>query len=647
MPVKVTGIMQDLPDNTHLRVDMFASLSSMVAVYGEGFLQSWGSNNFHTYVLTPAGYDIAELETQIPDFLTRHVGENANDRTAFPIQRLTDIHLTSNRDNEQKANGSMAGIYTFSAIAFFILLIACFNFMNLSTARSAQRAREVGMRKVMGAGHKQLISQFLGESILLSLLAMILAVAMVELSLPWFNSFIGLELTFDYLASPGMLASLLALAILVGLFAGSYPAFYLSAFRPATVLKGDLTRGNKGAMFRKVLVVAQFAISIALVIATAIVFAQMKYASEMDLGLDKEQILVLRGAPSNGFGSSYDTMKQEFLKHPNIISVTGANLMPSEQNTNSNGVRAEGFDPEGRGMPYLTVDYDFFETFGIKLLTGRVFSTERSTDIWIRASEENPKTSASFMLNKLAAKQLGWTPEEALGKWFEVAQAEGFVQSVRGPIIGIVDDVNFSSLREAVKPLYYRVKKSIEDGAQRPNFNQMAIKFEAGNATEVIEYIDTAWKTYLPAVPMNRSFIDDNFAALYQSEKQQGELFTIFALLAIFIACLGLYGLAAFTTEQRTKEIGIRKVMGGSVKDIVLLLTRDFSKLVLLSNLIAWPAVWFLMSRWLETFAYRIDLGLLPFVLASVAAMVIALLTVGGLAAKAALSKPALALRYE
>ena len=647
MPMKVTGIMQDLPDNTHLRVDMFASLSSMAAVYGEDFLENWGSNNFHTYVLAPVGYDIAELEAQIPDFLTRHVAEDANDWTAFPIQPLADIHLTSNRDNEQKTNGSMTGIYTFSAIAFFILLIACFNFMNLSTARSAQRAREVGMRKVMGAGHRQLIGQFLGESILLSLLAMILAVAMVELSLPWFNSFIGLELTFNYFASPAMLLSLLALAILVGLFAGSYPAFYLSAFRPATVLKGDLTRGTQGVMFRKILVVAQFAISIALVIATAIVFSQMKFASEMDLGLDKEQIMVLRGAPSTGLGTSYDTMKQEFLKHPSITSVTGANLMPSEQNTNSNGVRAEGFDPEGRGMPYLSVDFDFFSTFGIKLLTGRVFSPERSTDLWIPTSEENPKTSASIILNKLAAKQLGWTPEEALGKWFEVAQEKGFAQSVRGPIIGVVDDVNFSSLREAVKPLYYRLKKSIDDGARFPNFGQMAIKFEAGKTTEVIEYIDAAWKNYLPAVPMNRSFIDDNFAALYQSEQQQGELFTIFALLAVFIACLGLYGLAAFTTEQRTKEIGIRKVMGGSVKDIVLLLTRDFSKLVLMSNLIAWPAAWFLMDRWLETFAFRIELGFAPFVLASIAALVIALLTVGGLAAKAAWSKPALALRYE
>jgi len=647
MPLKVTGIMQDLPDNTHLQIDMLASLSSMAATFGEGFLENWGSNNFHTYVLTPEGYDIARLEAQLPDFLTRHVAEDANDWTEFPIQELTDIHLTSNRDNEQKANGSMTGVYTFSAIAFFILLIACFNFMNLSTARSAQRAREVGMRKVMGADREQLVGQFLGESVLLSLLAMVLAVALVELSLPWFSSFIGLNLVFDYLGNPGILAMLAGLALLVGFFAGSYPAFFLSAFRPATVLRGELTRGSKGALFRKVLVIVQFAISIALVIATGVVFAQMKYASDLDLGLNKDQIIILQGAPSTGFGSSYDTMKQEFLKHPNIVSVTGANLMPSEQNTNSNGIRAEGDDPEGRGMPYLNVDYDFFKTFDIDIIAGRVFSADRGTDLWTPTSEENPKTSAAFMLNKLAARQLGWTPEEALGKWFEVAQEEEFAQSVRGPIIGIVDDVYFSSIREAVIPLYYRVTKSIHEGSQFPSFGQMAIKFEAGHATEVRELIESTWKNYLPAVPINRSFLDDDFAALYQSEKQQGQLFTIFAVLAVFIACLGLYGLAAFTTEQRTKEIGIRKVMGGSVKDIVLLLTRDFSKLVLLSNVLAWPVAWFLMNRWLESFAYRIDLSLLPFAGAAITALVIAWLTVGGLAAKAAWGKPSLALRYE
>lgn len=295
-------------------------------------------------------------------------------------------------------------------------------------------------------------------------------------------------------------------------------------------------------------------------------------------------------------------------------------------------------------MPNHDVDYGFFETFSIDVIAGRTFSAERGTDIWTPTSEDNPKTSASFMLNKLAARQLGWTPEEAVGKWFEDLEAKDFV---RGLIIGVVDNIYFSSIREAVKPAYYRVRRSTDPENQFYDFGKMAIKLEAGSTNEVLQFIESIWKTYLPAVPIRRSFVDDNFAALYQSEEQQGLLFTLFSLLAIFIACLGLYGLAAFTTEQRTKEIGIRKVMGGSVKDIVLLLTRDFSMLVLLSNVLAWPVAWFLMNRWLETFAYRIDLNLSSFLVAGLAALLIAWLTVGGLATKAAMSKPALALRYE
>jgi putative ABC transport system permease protein len=647
LPIKVTGIMQDLPENTHLSVDMLGSLSTIPQVFGESFLESWASNNFHTYILTPDGYDIAGFEAQLPDFLVRHVGEDAPEWTEFPVQRLTDIHLKSNRDNEQSANGSQATVFTFSAVAFFILLIACFNFMNLSTARSAQRAREVGMRKVMGAHRKQLVGQFLGESVLLGLLAMVLAIALVEVTLPWFNSFIGKDLSFDYLGQPGILAMLVGLAALVGVFAGSYPAFYLSAFRPATVLKGDLTRGSKGAAFRTVLVTMQFAISIALVIATGVVFAQMKFTADMDLGLNKEQVVILRGAPSTGFGTSYDTLKQELLAHSEITAVTGANLMPSNQNTNAAGMRAEGGEPDGRGMPYLNVDYGFFETFDIDIVAGRAFSEDRGTDIWTPTSEENPNTTAAFMLNELAARQLGWSPEEALNKWFEVSQGDGFAQAVRGPIIGVVDDVYYSSIREPVKPLFYRVMRSTDPGAQFPNYSQMAVKFRPGSVNEVLAHIDSLWNEHLADVPMSRSFLDDNFGALYQSEEQQGQLFTVFSLLAIFIACLGLYGLAAFTTEQRTKEIGIRKVMGGSVKDIVLLLTRDFSKLVILANVLAWPAAWYLMSRWLENFAYRVDLSPLTFISAALIALVIAWLTVGGLAARAAWSKPALALRYE
>jgi putative ABC transport system permease protein len=587
------------------------------------------------------------MEARLPDFLVRHVAEDANEWTSFPIMKLKDIHLHSHLDNEQKANGSITTVYTFSAIAVFILLIGCINFMNLSTARSAQRSREVGMRKVLGAFRQQLVFQFLGESILLSLLAMVMAAAMVELTLPWFNSFMELDIAFDYLGRPGLMLSLLALTLSVGIVAGSYPAFYLSAFLPAKVLKGQMTRGGGGVLFRKILVIAQFAISIALVIATGVVYAQVKFAAAMDLGFDREQIVVLQGAPSTGFGDSYDAMKQQMLQHPGVISVSAANLIPGDQNTNADFIRAEGNGPEGRGMPFLNVDYDFFKTFGIRFLSGRTFSLDRGTDIFVEPTEDNPQATASYILNELAARQLGWTPDEALGKWVEMGGNEPMTLTTRGPVIGVVEDIYFSSLREEIKPVLYRVTSHTEPVRGRPNFRQMAIKLDARDIDETLAFIEETWSSYQPDVPITQDFLDDNFEALYASERTQGQLFTLFALLAIFIACLGLFGLASFTTEQRTKEIGIRKVMGGSIADIVILLSRDFGYLVLFANVLAWPVAWFLMERWLQNFAYRIDLGIFTFIISGLLALVIAMLTVGGLATRAAWSKPALALRYE
>ncbi len=554
-----------------------------------------------------------------------------------------------------KANGSITTVYTFSAIAIFILLIACINFMNLSTARSIQRAREVGMRKVLGAFRQQLVGQFLGESILLGLLSMIIAVALVELLLPWFNGFMNLDIAFDYLSRPAVVLVLVALALLVGSIAGSYPAFYLSAFQPATVLRGELTRGRAGVNFRKALVVVQFAISIALLIATGVIFAQMNYAANKDLGFDRDHVVLMEGAPASGFGDNYDSLKQQLLQTAGVTSVTAANLLPGDQNTNSNGIRAEA--NEMRSMPFLNVDFDFFETFNISFLAGRSFSRERGTDMYNEPTEANPRATGSFILNKLAASQLGWTPDDAIGKWMEVGDDEQFEGSTRGPIIGVIDDIHFSSLHEAVIPVFYRALPYLNslyetpeyrDAAVKvPNFRKMAIKINTSNVDQTLADIAETWKLNLPDVPMQMSFLDERFEALYQNEKLQGQLFTLFAALAIFIACLGLYGLASFTTEQRTKEIGIRKVMGGSVRDIVTLLSRDFGYLVLIANLLAWPLAWYLMEKWLESFAYRIDMSLFTFVLAGLLALLIAMLTVGGLAAKAAWSKPSLALRYE
>jgi len=646
MELKVTGVIRDLPQTTHLAIDLLASIQTFAAVYGPDFLVNWAYNSFHTYLRMPAGYDIADLEAQLPDFYERHLGEGAAERTQFHPQRLTDIHLHSNLDNEMKTNGSIGVVYTFSAVAVFVLLIACINFMNLSAARSLQRAKEVGMRKVVGAERSQLITQFLGESTLLCTLAAVLAVALVELVLPAFSTFLNAELTFNYLGDPWVGGSLLALVLLVGLVAGSYPAFYLSSFTPASVLRGEVTRGQSGALFRKALVVAQFAISITLIIATGVVFAQMRFASELDLGLNQEHVIVMNSSPTAGLGESYQTMRQEWLKHPDILDVTASNLSPSITNTNGLGVRAEDNDPDGRGMPFLAVDYDFFKTYEIEMLVGRGFSQEFSNDRMVVPTAEMPITHGNYVLSALAAKQLGWTPEEALGKWFEITMCSDCDDgAAHGLIIGVARDIHFSSIREVIKPVFYYQPPPTMFGF--PSLGIASIRVSGENLEATLASIDETWSKFLPDQPVQRSFQDANFAALYAREEQQGKVFVYFSLLAIFIASLGLFGLASFTTEQRAKEIGVRKVMGGSVWDIVKLLTWDFTKLVLLANLIAWPVAYFAMNRWLSNFAYRIDIGIVVFLGASVIALLIAWLTVGGLAARAASERPILSLRYE
>lgn len=647
-PVQITAVMRDLSENTHLNSRGFISISTLTIMFGDNYLVNWGSNNYHTYVVIPENYNIDTFIDSIPDFMNRHINENATDFTDFVVMPLRDIHLHSQRDNELSANGNIVTVYTFSAIAVVILLIACFNFMNLSTARSASRAREVGLRKTLGADRGQIISQFLGESFLLSLIALALAVALVALLLPWFNNLIGLDLTLSFIGDPVGFLLLLGLALIVGLLAGSYPAFYLSSFSASNILKGELTRGSGGANLRKVLVVLQFSISIALVVASGIALSQLRYAMTMDPGFTREQIVIVSGNGLEGLGSSYQTMKQELLRNPEILSVTAANLMPGDQNTNSDGIRYEGFDDGFRGMPYLNVDFDFFETFDIDLLTGRSFSEERGTDLLVEPTTENTTSTASFIVNEIAASQMGFTPQQALNKWFEVnrgGQQGGL--TARGPIIGVVDNIYFSSIREAVKPVYYRVMEHDNPNRQFPNFGQMALKLSGNNMTDTLTFIESTWNNFMPGTPYRQEFMDLKFEELYRSEQQQSDIFTAFSIIAIFIAGLGLFGLASYLTEQRTKEIGIRKVLGSSVLGIVYLLTKDFTKLVLISNIIAWPAAWYFMNGWLENFAYRTSMGIGIFIFAALLAWLIAAVTVGSLAAVTANLNPMLSLRHE
>ena len=645
-PVQVTGVMEELEANSHLTGEVYVSLNTTVAMFGESFLQGWSSNNFHTYVVIPENYDIETFKAEIPAFMNRHIRENATSFTRFDVMPLTEIHLNSNRANEFQANGNITSVYTFSAIAFFILLIACFNFMNLSTARSASRAREVGLRKTLGADKSQIVLQFLGESLFLTLVAMLLALAMVELLLPWFNSLIGLELSVDLVDSPLTLSLLLGLVILVGVLAGSYPAFYLASFSAANILRGEIGKGSGGVSLRKFLVVVQFAISIGLIVAAGIALSQLRYAMNLDPGYTREQILYSQGDTLEGLGSNYETMKQELLSHPEILSVTAANLLPGDQNTNSDGVRFEGGSESDIGLPYLNVDYDFFETFEIDVIAGRSFSRERATDIFVEPNEERPNTTASYILNESAARQIGYSANESLNKWFEVSRGGGDYR-VRGLIVGVVDDIYFSSIREEVKPVYYRVMDPINSEQQFPNFDQMAVRVSGRNMDDTLESIASIWENFLPNAPLRQTFLEQKLEALYQSESRQGDIFTAFSIMAFFIAGLGLFGLASYLTEQRTREIGIRKVLGSSVLEIVTMLTRDFSKLVLIANIIAWPVAWYFMNAWLQNFAYRTSINFGIFLLAAFFAWLLASLTVGILAANAANMNPTQSLRHE
>lgn len=646
VPVRVTGIMENLPRNTHLDAHAFVSMQTADVILGAR-MQSWGFNNFHTYVVTEPGYDMANFEARSDDFFRRHMGEDAPSFTSFSTIKVTDIHLQSQRDNELQANGSAVVVLTFSAIAVFILLIACFNFMNLSTARSLSRAREVGMRKVCGASRGQIALQFLTESIVIAALAVAVATLLVLALLPAFNALLGTSLSLQLFANIWVLPTLLALALFVGALAGLYPALYLASFPAATILRGELTKGRSGVALRKALVVLQFTISIALVIASGIALAQLRYAQSLDLGFQKEQILVYRGSGQSGLGEDYETMKRELLRHPQIVAVTAANLMPGDQNTNADGLRFEGGGPDPIGMGYLNVDFDFFETFGIEFLTGRPFSEERGTDLFIEPSEDKPRSNASFILNELAARQLGWDAGTAQGKWLEsVLDREG-TRVVRGNVIGVVDNIYFSSIREAIKPVYYRVMPSQSNSGGFPNLRHMAVRVTGNELDETLAYIDATWKRFVPGVPIRQSFLDADFQALYEGERRQGVLFAWFSAMAIFIAALGLFGLASYMTAQRTREIGIRKVLGSSVGQVVSLLTKDFLVLVSIAVLLAWPLAAYFMNGWLRSFAYRVGLDPLIFIGAGGVALVIAALTVGLLVARTASSNPALSLRHE
>ncbi|MEE8604339.1 MAG: FtsX-like permease family protein, partial [Candidatus Aminicenantaceae bacterium] len=621
--MKVTGVIKPLPHNSHFHADFLGSFKTYEAIVGDRELQSWSSNNYATYLLMAEGYDINRLKSQLDPFIDRHMSEGRSERTKLELQRLTEIHLYSHLDSEIEANSDITYVYVFSIIALFILLIACVNFMNLATARSAGRAKEVGLRKVIGAQRPQLIRQFLSESIITAVLSLLIALGIVLLVLPKFNQFISRDLSMNISANILLFISLFFIAIFVGLFSGIYPAVFLSAFKPVRVLKGNLDTGKKGLSFRTVLVVFQFATSIILIVCVSVVSSQLDYMQTRNLGFDEEHVVVLPSSPAIIF--RLEGFKTRLLQNPNILSVSAAKRVPSGRLLDSSGARVlsgETSQPVNFRIAQLRVDYDYIPTFKMELAAGRNFSREMGTD-----------PTQAFIINETAAKRIGWeSPEEAVGKGFGYGQRNG-------QIIGIVKDFHFESLHQEISPIVMFLSKT--------DLTQISIRISPENIPQTMAFFKDIWAEMRPDYPFSYYFIDENFDQLYRSEEQLGSIFRLFAFLSVLIGCLGLFGLASYSAERRTKEIGIRKVLGASASGITVLLSKEFTKWVLLANVIAWPVAYLIMSRWLQSFAYRAGIGVGIFLLAGGIAWVIAFLTVSYQAIKASIADPITALKYE
>ncbi|GHA54044.1 ABC transporter permease [Pontibacter akesuensis] len=631
--LRVEGVFKPFPANSHLHPDFLGSFITLndTTVYGaEQLKTNWGNNSFPTYVLLESEKDAAQLEAQFPAFLDKHLagtdhadGAKPSDFTNLYLQKLTDIHLKSNLDSELEVNGDMDSIMILSAVALIILLIACINYINLSTARATTRAKEVGVRKVIGAARQNLVLQFLLESVLTVSIATLLALGLVELCLPWLNTFTDKALDFNLLSDNWLLALVFLLPLLVGILAGLYPALYLSHFQAATVLKGALSNSSKNPMLRKTLVVVQFSVSIILIIATGIIFQQLMYIQNKDLGFDKDQLVIL---PDNSeMRPQFEAFKAELLKSSAIEGVGRSQLIPTEQLLNSAGAqvaKGDSMAPTTASIKFVTVDHDMFDVYNIKLVAGRNFSREYRSD-----------DTAAYVLNEAAVRMIGWSdPQQAINQRFTYG-------GNNGRIIGVVNDINFESLHKEIAPMVFMIRGW-------GNYQNISIKI-GGDTPQALAHIEETWNKFLPNYPFEYEFMDQLYGQTYEAEQKKGQIFTLFSCMAILIACLGLFGLASYTTVQRRKEIGIRKVFGAPVASIVALISKDFMKLVLVANILAWPIAWYAMRSWLDDFAYRINIGTDIFILAGIVAFIIAMATISYQAIRAATSDPVKSIRTE
>ena len=651
----VTGVMEDLPDATHLNTDMLVYLQPAMFSERSNILDTWTSVNVYSYFKLNPGVKITELQQRISYWLNNESPLTERFAKSAPSGKVTevfqlklmavpDLHLQAKRDSGSMGDLTPMGdknmITTFIIVAALVLLIACINFMNLSTAKASKRAREVAMRKVLGASRKQVAVQFLGEAIALVFLSLLFALVAVELVLPFYNELLGKDLALLLFDDPSLLLTLMLLTICVGIGAGIYPALYLSRFLPGQILKSSKSVESKNSVkFRNVLVVFQFATSIILVISTLVVYGQTIFSNNMEVGYESDNKLVLN---IRSAGDNLASLKQELLNLPEITSVTFSSEAPSQDNENNDGFMLlephEGsVANESLSMNKYNMDYGFFESYRVKPLAGRLFDENFGTDT-IKTVAEGEVGQASTILNSSALKKFGFSSaQEAIGKTLAT--------NIRGKqhltIVGVIPDIYFRSIKFGVRASVYTLNPE--------RFRVANISFSTNNMANLISTIEGVWKNNVPMQPINLQFLSEMMSAQYQDELTTAQLFLVFSLIAIVVACLGLYGLSAFTVERRTKEIGIRKVMGASVKDIVALLILQFSKPVMLANLIAWPIAAYLMLTWLEAFPYRIStIWLVPICLSvGLLSLLIAWGTVGGNAAKVARKNPIKALRYE
>ncbi|EMR02752.1 ABC transporter permease [Cesiribacter andamanensis] len=631
----ITAVIEDMPANGHFRFDFIFSMDNFPYEWG-----SYLSHNFHTYLLLKEGVGAEDFQPRLDQYIVDHamprISQMLNVKTlaeleasgnslAYSLTPLTEIHLYSDRSSELSPSGNIQYVYIFSAVALFILLIACVNFMNLATARSAGRAREVGIRKVLGSRRGQLVVQFLTEATLMALLAMIIALVLVVMVLPYFNELAAKSLSMELIRQPYFLLFLLMLPFGVGLLAGSYPAFFLSAFRPIQVLKGTLTMGAKGGDFRNVLVVFQFATSIILIIGTMVVYRQLAYIQTKNLGFDKEQVLVVENTWV--LENRAAAFKNEVLQMAGVQSGTYSGFLPingSYRNNQSFSKEAVMNSTSGFNMQRWQIDYDYLNTLGMELVAGRNFSSAFGGD------------SSAVIINETTAQMLGY--EDPIGKKiYQVGDyATGAVNGLE--IIGVVRNFHFESMHQQIGPLCMVLN----------NHSHMAsFKVDAAKIPALLSGIEDKWEDMAQGMPFSYRFLDDDFTQMYRAEQQVGQITLIFTALAIVVACLGLFGLSTFIAERRAKEIGIRKVLGASVEGLVQLLSKEFLRLVLIAFLIASPLAWWAMHTWLQDFAYRIDLSWWIFAGAGILALIIALATVSVQALKAATANPVKNLRTE